>query len=109
MRKPLYPTECKDCGSEEVIRVYYNEKQEEKDHFTVVLCAPCLQSRAQLQRMKEDKMPFHKLLEKIRNETMKGIRHISATEGLKEYKVVNPYAHTSDLANYWVEQLKGDV
>jgi len=109
MRKPQYPTKCKDCGSGEVIRVYYGKDkiQQEKDHFTVVLCAPCLQSRAQLQSMKEDKLSFPKLLAKIQRETASRVRseiyNSSVIDMLGKYKRLTGY---SKLSQYWVEQLK---
>jgi len=107
MRKAQYPTQCKDCGSGDVIRVFERHRELEKNYFNDVLCPPCLQSRAQLQNMKEDKLPFHKLLAKIRGEMMKAIHHICASDRLKKYKGVNPYAHVNNLPNYWIEQLQG--
>lgn len=104
-----YPAKCKDCESINVIRVYY-KGIEQKDIFTVALCAPCLQSRAQLQTAREDKLPFPKLMAKIRAERETRVRRMIAGDRLKVYKGINPLADVKgNIANYWTEQLQGDT
>jgi hypothetical protein len=94
---------CKDCGSENVITL-------------LELCAPCLQSKAQLQTLKEDKLPFPKLLAKIRAETMKRVHSeimsLNATPmerirmGCYKGKTPEVYNMYSSLSDYWINQLK---
>jgi hypothetical protein len=97
---------CKDCGTDKVITVEYMTMIE------TMLCSTCLHSRAQLQQMKEDKLPFPKLLAKIQSETVKRVsREIASVSGVERlrwgaYKGISGWdtAHTH-LSQYWVEQL----
>ena len=97
---------CKDCGTGQIIRVKYMRDIE------TVLCSTCLQSRAQLQQIKEDKLPFPKLLAKIQAEVAKRVHaEIASMSGLERlsgynYKGVSSWntVHTN-ISHYWVEQL----
>lgn len=99
---------CKDCGTEDVI-LKVMPKNNDISNIAVELCSTCLHSRAQLQQMKEDKMPFAKLLAKIRSEIEKRVSsEIASVSGLQRlqwgsYKGSNSY---TVLSQYWVEQLQ---
>ena len=91
-------TNCKDCGTVNVIKTKYKRG-------TIDICANCLKHRAQLQTMKEDKLSFPRLLQKIRGEMSRDLRLTLKQEKLGTYTGVNPYASAKNLSNYWVEQL----
>lgn len=101
---------CKDCGTDQVI--HRSIQDSHIDIVETMLCSPCLQSRAQRQTMKEDKLPFPKLLAKIRNETAKRvsseIASVSGVDRLRwgRYKGVSDwYIAHNDIRLYWIEQL----
>jgi hypothetical protein len=102
---------CKDCGGEKVITPLDRKGKPLLETIAVELCALCLQSRAQLQTVKEDKLPFPKLLAKIRSETAKRVRSeimsASATplERLRMGYYKGSTVYTT-LSEYWVNQLK---
>jgi hypothetical protein len=103
--------QCKDCGSTDVITPVNKKAEEILESIVVELCAPCLHSRAQLQTLKEDKLPFPKLLAKIRAETAKRVHsEIISSDAtpmarlrLSRYK--GPTVYTK-LSEYWTNQLK---
>lgn len=93
---------CVDCETSEVIyKVRLQHIQIDKE-----LCVMCLKGRAQLQNMKEDKLPFPKLLAKIQGETAKRvhseIKNSSVVNRLGRYKGIT---HYSKLSQYWIEQI----
>lgn len=103
---------CKDCSTDNII-LKVIPKNNDISNIATELCTSCLQSRAQLQNMKEDKLPFPKLLAKIQSETAKRIHaEISNVSGLdrlnwKSYKGVSGWSTVhSNMSNYWVEQLQ---
>ena len=92
---------CKDCGTPEVIPIHKDSD------LTEILCKDCLTFRAQIQSIKEDKLPFTKLLDKIRKETDRRVQNeirnsYSPFEMLYNYKGHNGTVNH----NYWTEQLK---
>lgn len=103
---------CKDCGTADVI-LKVIPKSNDIYNIAVELCPTCLQSRAQIQQMKEDKLPFDKLLAKIRSETAKRVSNeIASVSGIErlnwgKYKGVSSWNTVhSNLSQYWIEQLK---
>lgn len=99
---------CKDCGSGDVI--HKNTRETNIDIVDVMLCSTCLTTRAQLQTMKEDKLPFDKLLAKIRRETDRRVgsesSHHSPLDRLWSYRGhTQPHTYMTDISQYWIEQL----
>ena len=96
----MRPT-CEDCGTKGIIKTYPRGSPH--------LCAACLRTRAQIQTLKEDKLPFPELLNKIRGEMHKRVRSemgsISAIDRLERYKGSIGYSLTGSLSSYWVDQL----
>lgn len=111
MMKSTTERRCKDCGSENVITPLDRKGSAYLETIQTELCALCLQSKAQLQTLKEDKLPFPKLLAKIRAETMKRVHsEIMSADAtpmarlrLSRYK--GPTVYTK-LSEYWTNQLK---
>lgn len=93
---------CVDCGTDKVlpINLKYSEVSE-------ILCKDCLTTRALLQSLKEDKLSFSKLLEKIRKETERRVASEIKSQNpaytrLSWYKGISGTVN----ANYWKEQLQ---
>jgi ATP-dependent protease Clp ATPase subunit len=106
------PRICKDCGTQDVIRKVLPKNYDIISNIAIELCSTCLHSRAQLQQMKEDKLPFPKLLAKIQNETAKRVSReiasVSSAERLRHgaYKGIAGWnTACTHLSQYWVEQL----
>jgi hypothetical protein len=105
------PRICKDCGTQDII-LKVTPKNYYLGNIATELCSTCLHSRAQLQRMREDKLPFPKLLAKIQSEIAKRVSReiasVSGTERLRRgaYKGIAGWnTACTNLAQYWVEQL----
>jgi hypothetical protein len=102
---------CKDCSSESVITLLDRKGKPYLETIAVELCAACLHIRAQLQTAKEDKLPFPKLLAKIRSETAKRVHsEIMSAHTTPMYRIQSGYYKGptvySSLSDYWVNQLK---
>ncbi len=96
---------CKDCNTENVI--HKDIKESDVDIIETMLCVNCLTHRAKLQTIKEDKLPFDKLLKKIRDETYKRM-HREDQYRPSPYDMPDKYKGSSTystLSLYWVEQL----
>jgi hypothetical protein len=116
MMKSTQERRCKDCSSENVITPLDKKGRAYLGTIQTELCAPCLHSRAQLQTLKEDKLPFPKLLAKIRAETMKRVHseimspNATPMEKIRmgRYKGKTPevYNMYTSLSEYWTNQLK---
>jgi hypothetical protein len=94
---------CKDCGTDDVIYKVL-PKMMQVYNIETELCAPCLQSRAQLQTMKEDKLPFPKLLAKIRREMEKDVHNFIKQDRIHLDRYVGKTSFIT-LSTYWTEQL----
>ena len=94
---------CKDCGTKDII-LKVIPKNNSVYNIAVDLCSPCLQSRAQLQTMREDKMPFTKLLAKIQKETAKEVHNSIKYDSNRLDRYTGKQRYTT-LATYWIEQL----
>jgi hypothetical protein len=107
---------CKDCSSANVITPLDGKGRPYLEIIAVELCASCLHTRAQLQSVKEDKLPFPKLLAKIRSEPANRVHreimsaHATPMERIRMgcYKGKTPEVYTmyTSLSDYWINQLK---